>query len=377
MKKHRTPGHFAALALPAVLLALFCLALDIGKAEAHERRSFFERLFGHRTPQAAPPPVLLRPRSRRPKYHSGEHASSPPAPAAVRKNKNAKRVLVVGDFTASALADGLARAYNEDPDIAVIAKTEGSSGFVRNDYYNWPVKITDIIAKEKPDVIVVMLGANDRQVMTLANKTLDALSPEWSSNYGNRILSFTEALKKSGAPWIWLSLPSFKQQNLSQNVLELNARYRQATEKAGGHFVDTWEGFVDENGNFTLSGYDINGQRARLRANDGINFTLPGRRKLAFYAEQAIKALSIGLLQTKALSDEPASSARSAGIKRLAPMGIWDTANRKPGLAGAVFANQREEMARQAEMALDKNPTLPQYRRRNGRADDFSLREKQ
>jgi len=70
--------------------------------------------------------------------------------------------------------------------------------------------------------------------------------------------------------------------------MEFNACFKQVTEKTGEYFVDIWEGFVDEASNSPLSGYDVNGQTTRLRANDGINFTPSGRAKLTFYAEQAI-----------------------------------------------------------------------------------------
>lgn len=43
-----------------------------------------------------------------------------------------------------------------------------------------------------------------------------------------------------------------------------------------------WDGFVDEGGKFVITGYDMNGQQARLREADGIGMTQAGKRKLAF-----------------------------------------------------------------------------------------------
>jgi len=146
------------------------------------------------------------------KYHPVQTspAVTPPA-GTIQKNDNARRILVVGDFAVNAMAEGLTRTYNDNLDIVVITKTERSFGFIRSDYYNLPVRISDIITEEKPDVILVMLGANDRQIMKFANKSLDVLTPEWASNYCNRVILFSETLRKSGHPWIWLGLPPFKQ----------------------------------------------------------------------------------------------------------------------------------------------------------------------
>ncbi len=71
-------------------------------------------------------------------------------------------------------------------------------------------------------------------------------------------------------------------------------------EKFGGEFVDIWDGFVDEGGEFVITGSDINGQPVRLRGQDGVSFTAAGKRKLAFYAEKIHPAplgeLSVGNL---------------------------------------------------------------------------------
>jgi len=366
MKKNRGFIRILTLALLASLSVFFTLSFDTGKAEAQERRTFLEILFGRKTLKTAQPSLSTRLRN----AHQNAYKQAGALPAdIIRKNKNAKRILVVGDFVASAMAEGLTRAYNNNPDIVVIIKTEGASGFVRSDYYNWPARINDIITREKPDVILIMLGANDRQTIKLANKNLDVLTPEWTSNYRNHIISFTEALRKSGSFWIWLSLPSFKQPNLNQSIVEFNACFKQETEKAGGYFVDIWGGFVDENGNFALSGYDINGQTARLRANDGINFTPSGRRKLAFYAEQAIQALSGNMLRINSPSAEPDFPEQYPNIQRIAPTGIWGSRNQNLDLAGASFTIPS------GKALQNQNNNSIQDGYHSGRADDFKMPE--
>jgi uncharacterized protein len=53
--------------------------------------------------------------------------------------------------------------------------------------------------------------------------------------------------------------------------------------------VDVWDGFVDENGNFTTHGPDFEGQIRRLRSADGVYFSKAGAQKLAHYAEREIE----------------------------------------------------------------------------------------
>jgi hypothetical protein len=89
------------------------------------------------------------------------------APAAARRDAPADRnVLVIGDAMADWLAYGLEDALSETPDLGVIRKHKTVSGLIRyqpkGDPVDWVAAAKGILATEKPDVIVVMLGLHDR-----------------------------------------------------------------------------------------------------------------------------------------------------------------------------------------------------------------------
>jgi len=75
-------------------------------------------------------------------------------------------VLVLGDAMADWLAYGLEDAYSEQPDMGVIRRNKTVSGLIRyqpkGDPVDWAAAAKTILPAEKPDVIVVMLGLNDR-----------------------------------------------------------------------------------------------------------------------------------------------------------------------------------------------------------------------
>jgi uncharacterized protein len=77
-----------------------------------------------------------------------------------------RNVLVLGDGMADWLAYGLEDAYAEQPDMGVIRKAKNTSGLIKyqpkGDPADWAAAAKGILATEKPDVIVVMLGLNDR-----------------------------------------------------------------------------------------------------------------------------------------------------------------------------------------------------------------------
>src|ERR1700716_3207778 len=80
-----------------------------------------------------------------------------------------RHVLVLGDAMADWLAYGLEEAYSEQPDMGVVRKHKTVSGLIRyqpkGDPADWAAVARGILATEKPDASVVMLGLNDRTSM--------------------------------------------------------------------------------------------------------------------------------------------------------------------------------------------------------------------
>jgi uncharacterized protein len=94
-----------------------------------------------------------------------ENYSKAPPPEK-RETVPERNVLVLGDAMADWLAYGLEDAYSEQPDMGVIRRHKTVSGLIRyqpkGDPVDWPAAAKGILATEKPDAIVIMLGLNDR-----------------------------------------------------------------------------------------------------------------------------------------------------------------------------------------------------------------------
>jgi hypothetical protein len=77
-----------------------------------------------------------------------------------------RNVLVLGDAMADWLAYGLEDAYAEQPEIGVIRRHKTVSGLIKyqpkGEPADWAAAAKGILATEKPDAIVVMLGLDDR-----------------------------------------------------------------------------------------------------------------------------------------------------------------------------------------------------------------------
>ncbi|WP_419908680.1 DUF459 domain-containing protein [Hoeflea sp.] len=283
------------------LLAAFAMAIaamvsvEPAFAQKYERRSVIDRLFGPRkirpekTNRQRPRATIKRKKSQ--SRRAPKKRKQTTTVETVQKLENARKILVVGDFMAKSLSEGLQTAFRQAPGVAVVRKTNGSSGLVRDDYYNWNKKLPGILDDIQPSIVIVMIGSNDRQQMRQGRKRLQVRSEEWVTEYTERVDLMARAVRARNIPLIWVGAPPYKSSSMSTDILAFNNIYRTVVEDINGQYIDIWDGFVDADGKFVYTGSDIIGQQVRLRTSDGIRMTKAGHRKLAFYVEKSVRRL--------------------------------------------------------------------------------------
>lgn len=387
-KTDRTPIRWLVLALAAASLCLGALApahVAEAQEQRYQRRSILDFFLGRRYLDDAPQaPDVQQPRRQQRKRPPAPKAvvntrTAPPLRTveeepAVQKLGDARTILIVGDFLASGLGDGLTAAFETSPGVVVEARGNVSSGLVRDDYYDWPEQLPKMIDELKPAMVVVMIGANDRQQMVTDTAKEKFRTDGWFTEYRRRVLSFGKEVTGRKIPLLWVGLPAFESDSMTADAVQMNQLYRNQVESIGGEFVDIWDGFVDENGNFIVTGSDVNGQQVRLRTSDGINLTQAGRRKLAFYVEKPARRL-LGTQASPDLVRLDSSNLPGLGlpdnpVEHTVPISLSD-----PNLDGgaellgarpppmALTRSPRDLLVEQGEMT----PAPP------GRVDDYRL----
>lgn len=302
-------------------------------------------------------------------------ADEPAVPAL--KLENSKSVLVVGDFMAGAVAEGLVEAFADSASVKIVEKWNGSSGFARKDHYDWAASLPALLAETKPSVVVIMIGTNDRQQMLVGGNREQVGSAAWNTEYESRVAAMAGALKAGGVPAIWVGQPALRSSQMTASMLAFNDVYRRNVTRVGGAFVDIWDGFVDENGIFQQSGPDLNGLPARLRASDGISFSKAGKRKAAFYVEKPLRQM-LGESSLPAILSPPGPTAADF-IGPLLPMPVVITrtdpiAINDPGLDGGTeLLGAVPSTLRSPQDLLFKRGIAPKPQ--PGRVDDFTWKD--
>ncbi|MBW8908184.1 MAG: DUF459 domain-containing protein [Mesorhizobium sp.] len=371
--------------VPILVLALAVLVVAAAGAfhtpafaqEQSHGWSLRDLLFPRRSERVEPPLDIEKARPK-PKKKSKPRPPAEPETPIVEKTTDAKVVLVVGDFMASGLAEGLDTAFADNPAVKIVARSNGSSGFARDDFYNWPVEIKSLIETEKPAAVIVMLGSNDRQQMKVGDVREQPRSENWTKEYERRTDALGKAIQDAKVPFLWVGMPAFGLSKMNSDMLAFNDIYHSAAESHGGEFVDVWDGFVDENGAFVTSGPDINGQPVRLRSDDGINVTKAGKRKLAFYTEKPLAKL-LGLAAPGSITtvsapagapvEAPQPAAAPVIVDRTAPMLLGDPAlDGGTELLGAAPAAKADPNLPGEKLITEGKASAASP----GRADDFS-----
>ncbi|WP_229426734.1 SGNH/GDSL hydrolase family protein [Microvirga alba] len=225
-------------------------------------------------PRRVVPPPVATARQERPKINATTH------------------VVVFGDVLADFASQGLDDLFADAIDVAVVRKTRGDSGLVRHDAADWSKFIKDALdADRKTTVAVVMLGATDRQALKDGENSVEPFTERWKELYRDRVDALLRTFQDRKIPVVWIGLPPMKNNKLTDDILAMNEIYRESVQRLGGTYVDIWPGFVDEDNRYVMTGPDVDGELAKLRANDGVQFTNAGARKIAHFANADIKRI--------------------------------------------------------------------------------------
>jgi uncharacterized protein len=211
--------------------------------------------------------------------------TSPPTEAERTVRRATRRdpldVWVGGDSLTSefgpALADRLARTRRAGAEV----EFRFSSGLARPDFFDWPARLSEIVAEQDPDVFVVMFGANDGQNIAVRGQVLEFNSTAWRREYTRRVSAVIDVLSGDGRQLYWVGQPIARAADFDAKMQVLNEIYaEQADGRDGVTYVDTRPLFAGPDGAYAAYLPDDNGQSMLMRQQDGIHLTRAGGERL-------------------------------------------------------------------------------------------------
>jgi len=192
-------------------------------------------------------------------------------------------ILCIGDSLGEDLEYGLADLIGSNPAVHIVEAAVGSTGLANVAYYNWPLALSQELARVHPQIVVVLLGGNDAVSFDQGLQYVPFGSPLWQTDYGERVARMMTEARQAGADVVWVGLPVMASFSVLSNTAmqELNTVYQdQARLHPGVVYVSSWTLFQNADGQFTEYLTDPAGQSLMVRDPDGVHIAPPAGNEL-------------------------------------------------------------------------------------------------
>lgn len=202
------------------------------------------------------------------------------------------RVLVAGDSTAKSLGESLAGTTADRPELQVDIQGEISTGLARFDYFNWGVRLAQLLEENDPEVVLFMVGANDGQSIIDGDGTIVAQfdDPDWADHYRRRVAGIMDLVEGGPRRLIWVGEPDVGAANVQRAVRIGNQlAEEEAARRPWVTYFDVASIVAGEDGGYAEFITLPDGSTARCYASDGVHLSV---RCLARVMEELVPEIS-------------------------------------------------------------------------------------
>jgi hypothetical protein len=192
------------------------------------------------------------------------------------------RVLIVGDSIGLDLGGPLQNDLAHTGVVQATLDGRESTGLTRPDYFNWPVELQSDLRTAQPQVVVVMMGANDPQDFP-GPPDIPFVSPKWNPMYADRVSTFMQIAQGGGATVIWVGMPPMQNAGLSAEMSDINTIDQQqaVAQKPPVDFISSWTLLGTAQGGYAPFITNASGQVINVRTPDGTHLTPAGGEVLS------------------------------------------------------------------------------------------------
>lgn len=203
------------------------------------------------------------------------------------------RVLVVGDSTLDTVGTSMLRHLSATEVADGLVDFRVSSGLSRPDFFDWPGHLRAVRPEVDPEVVVIMVGANDAQPFVVGSEVESFGTEAWIETYRSRVRSLLEELTAEGDWVIWIGQPIMRGADFDAKMTQLNQIYREETARhPTALYIDTRTVMSSGDGTYAAYLVDDNGDRIQVRKSDGIHLTTAGGDHLSPLIIAAINELA-------------------------------------------------------------------------------------
>lgn len=200
-------------------------------------------------------------------------------------------VLVTGDSMSMPLDAELARRLAGVPGVKTIRDPHVGTGISQSQIVDWGRLSLSQVKHDRPDAIVVFIGANEGFPMAYGGRQVQCCGAQWAAAYATRARTLMNTFRQSGGARVyWLLLPG--QRDHDRQAI---ARVVNAADVAAAQAYRAQVRILDMSAVFTPGGkyrdaMPVGGQQTIVRQADGVHLNQAGASVAAGIVLKAMRA---------------------------------------------------------------------------------------
>jgi lysophospholipase L1-like esterase len=187
-------------------------------------------------------------------------------------------VALAGDsMMAVGLSATLLRQAAGNKNLRMVKVFRSGTGLARPEVFDWMDEYPAMLGAEKPDVVIVAIGANDGQGFVVDGKVLPYGSEDWRKVYQERLANYLAMVGAGGARVVWVGLPPMRVPVYDQKIAAINRiAYTVVSQSPRAVWWNPASFVGDDAGKYREFVTSANGRTMRIRSTDGIHLSDEG-----------------------------------------------------------------------------------------------------
>ena len=192
-------------------------------------------------------------------------------------------VLLVGDsMMAGSLGAALENALVRNRRFRVVRAHQIGTGLARTEVFDWMGVVAPLIERERPQLVICSLGANDGQRIRHRGELLNFGDAAWNVVYRKRVRALMQTLAGTDARVLWLGLPPMRSQGLTHRMRHLNRIFASSAKRVPRvDYMELGMLLTGRDEGFATFIRDDDGKLLRVRMEDGVHYSPAGARRVA------------------------------------------------------------------------------------------------
>lgn len=211
-----------------------------------------------------------------------------PATVSTTTSQGPLRVVEIGDSLGVDLGDAMENTWPPSS-VQLTMAARGDTGLTNSAYYDWPDALAGLLASTRPQVVIVLLGANDLQSMVTGSAVLSDGTPAWNAAYAARVTAIISESVRAGAHVLWIGEPAMENTFLDAGMTRIDGIAQGVVARHPGDAAYlSANSVLAPNGSFTFDVSGPTGQQVQVRTPDGVHLMPVGADLLAAAAAEVL-----------------------------------------------------------------------------------------